>query len=85
MLDQTLAENITDGDTVVFEKGTKITKANLDELKDVLAQGFGLQEVTINEELDEYNKVQVVKIYDPSDKKKIISVIGNDHSIDGKS
>ena len=85
LLDQTLAENICNSDgEVVFEKGTKITKANLEELKEVLAQGFGVKEVTINEELDEFNKVQVVKIYDPSDKKKKISVIGNDQSIDVK-
>ena len=84
LLDQTLAENITDGDTVVFEKGTKITKANLEDLKAVLAKGFGIKEVTINEELDNYNKVQVVKIYDPKDKKKKIAVVGNDQDIDVK-
>ena len=69
---------------VVFEKGTKITKANLEELKAVLAKGFGVKEVTINEELDTYNKVQIVKIYDPSDKKKKIAVVGNDQEIDVK-
>ena len=84
LLDQTLAEDITDGDKVVFEKGTKITKANLEELKAVLANGFGLCEVTVNEELDTYNKVQIVKIYDPNNKKNKISVIGNDQSIDVK-
>ena len=83
LLDQTLAENITDENgEVVFEKGTKITKANLEELKAVLAKGFGVKEVTINDELDTYNKVQIVKIYDPSDKKKKIAVVGNDQSID---
>ena len=85
LLDQTLAENITDENgEVVFEKGTKITKANLEELKAVLAKGFGVKEVTINDELDTYNKVQIVKIYDPSDKKKKIAVVGNDQSIDVK-
>ena len=85
LLDQTLAENITDENgEVVFEKGTKITKANLEELKAVLAKGFGVKEVTINDELDTYNKVQIVKIYDPSDKKKKIAVVGNDQNIDVK-
>ncbi|MBO5120075.1 MAG: DNA-directed RNA polymerase subunit beta [Bacilli bacterium] len=85
LLDQTLAEDITDENgVVVFEKGTKITKANLEELKAVLAKGFGVKEVTINDELDTYNKVQIVKIYDPSDKKKKIAVVGNDQSIDVK-
>ena len=85
LLNQTLAEDICDKDgVVVFEAGTQITKANLDQLKDVLAQGYGLTEVTVNDELDTYNKVQIVKIVDPSDKKKKLIVIGNDQSIDVK-
>ena len=85
LLNQTLAEDICDKDgVVVFEAGTQITKANLDQLKDVLAQGYGLTEVTVNDELDTYNKVQIIKIVDPSDKKKKLIVIGNDQSIDVK-
>ena len=85
LLNQTLAEDICDKDgVVVFEAGTQITKANLDQLKDILAQGYGLTEVTVNDELDTYNKVQIVKIVDPSDKKKKLIVIGNDQSIDVK-
>ena len=85
LLNQTLAEDICDGDgVVVFEAGTQITKANLDQLKDILAQGYGLTEVTVNDELDTYNKVQIIKIVDPSDKKKKLIVIGNDQSIDVK-
>ena len=84
LLDQTVAEDITNNGEVVIEKGTKITKANLDIVKEALANGFGMLEIKINEELDQYNKVQVVKIYDPSDKKKKIIVVGNDQSIDVK-
>ena len=85
LLDQVLAEDVCDGDgVVVLEAGTQITKANIDVLKDALAHGFGLQEVTINDDLDTYNKVQIVKIVDPSDKKKKLIVIGNDQSIDVK-
>ncbi len=86
LLDQTLAEDIVDVETgeVVFEKGTQITKANIEDLKAVLAKGFGLQEVTINDELDTFNKVQIIKIVDPTDKKKKIAVIGNDQSIEVK-
>ena len=85
LLNQTLAEDVCDADgVVVLEKGTQITKSNLDILKSALAAGFGLQEVTINDELDTYNKVQIVKIVDPSDKKKKLIVIGNDQSIDVK-
>ena len=84
LLDQTVAEDITNNGEVVIEKGTKITKANLDIVKEALANGFGMLEIKINEELDQYNKVQVVKIYDPNDKKKKIIVVGNDQSIDVK-
>ena len=85
LLNQTLAEDVCDADgVIVLEKGTQITKANLDVLKAALNAGFGLQEVTVNDELDIYNKVQVIKIVDPTDKKKKLIVIGNDQSIDVK-
>ncbi|MDD6264411.1 MAG: DNA-directed RNA polymerase subunit beta [bacterium] len=84
MLDQVLAEDVTNNGEVVLEKGTKITKANIDVLKEALANGFGLKEVKVNEELDQYNKVQIVKIVNPNDKKNKIDVIGNDQSIDVK-
>ena len=85
LLNQTLAEDVCDADgVIVLEKGTQITKANLDVLKAALNAGFGLQEVTVNDELDAYNKVQVIKIVDPTDKKKKLIVIGNDQSIDVK-
>ena len=84
LLDQTLAEDIKVDGNVVFEKGTQITKANLEQLREVLASGYGVKEVLINDELDEFNKVQVVNIYDPSDKKKKIAVIGNDQTIEVK-
>lgn len=85
LLNQTLAEDVCDADgVIVLEKGTQITKANLDVLKAALNAGFGLQEVTVNDELDSYNKVQVIKIVDPTDKKKKLIVIGNDQSIDVK-
>ena len=84
LLNQTLAEDIVVDGNVVFAKGTEITKANLEELKTALSSGFGVKQVKINQELDSFDKVQVVKIVDPSDKRKTISVIGNDQSIDVK-
>ena len=84
LLNQTLAEDITDGKKVVLEKGTVITKANINELNEALANGFGVVDSKINEELDSFGKVQIVKIVDPSDKKKKLLVIGNDQSIDIK-
>ena len=85
LLNQTLAEDITGPrGKVILEKGTVITKANIKELNDALANGFGVQEVKVNEELDSFNKVQVVHILDPNDKKKKLIVMGNDQTIDIK-
>ncbi len=83
LLGQTLAEDIKDGKKVLFEKGTVVDKDVLEKLRPVFEKGYGVKEVKINEELDSYNKVQIVKIYKPGTKEKMI-VIGNDQSIDSK-
>ena len=79
-----LAEDIIVDGNVVFEKGTKITKANIKELNEVFKSGYGVVEATVNEELDSFNKVQVIKVVDPSDKKNTLIVIGNDQTTDVK-
>ncbi|MBQ6323812.1 MAG: DNA-directed RNA polymerase subunit beta [Bacilli bacterium] len=84
LLNQTLAEDVKIDGKVVLEKGTVITKANWDELSDALKAGFGIVDSKINEELDSFGKVQIVKILDPNDKKKKLLVIGNDQTIDIK-
>ena len=83
LLGQTLAEDIKVDGKVVCEKGTVLTKDVLEELKPVFEAGYGVKEVKINEELDTYNKVQIVKIFKPGTKEKMI-VIGNDQTIDSK-
>ena len=62
LLEQVLAEDIIVDGNVVFEKGTKITKANIKELNEVFKSGYGVVEATVNEELDSFNKVQVIKV-----------------------
>lgn len=84
LLNQTLAEDIiVDGETK-FAKGTVVTKDILEDLREIFANGYGVEEVKINDELDTYNKIQKVTIYDPFDKKKKLIVIGNNQSIDSK-
>ena len=84
LLNQTLAEDIVvDGETK-FAKGTVVTKDILEDLREIFANGYGVEEVKINDELDTYNKIQKVTIYDPFDKKKKLIVIGNDQTIDSK-
>ena len=84
LLNQTLAEDIKQGSKVVLEKGTVITKENIDKVKKAFEKGFGSKDVKINEELDKYGTVQIVKIVDPTDKKKKLVVIGNDQKITEK-
>ena len=83
LLGQTIAEDIKDNGEVICGKGTVITKAILEEIRPVIEGGYGVCEVKINDELDLYNKVQIIKIYKPGTKEKM-SVIGNDQSIDSK-
>lgn len=84
LLNQTLAEDIVVDGEVKFAKGTVITKDIFEDVKKVFADGYGVKEVKVNEELDTYNKVQVVKIYNPNNSKEKLTVIGNDQSIEVK-
>ena len=81
LLNQTLAEDIKVNDEVVVAKDTLVTKEVLETLKPIMEAGYGVKEVRINQDLDTYNKVQVVKIYDPNNNEKVINVIGNDQEI----
>ena len=84
LLNQTLAEDVKINGEVKFSKGTKINKDVFLKLKDIFADGYGVKEATINEDLDTYNKIQEIKIVVPSDKKKTLTVIGNDQTLDVK-
>ena len=84
LFDCTLAEDIKVNGELKFEKGTLVTKEVLEELKPIMADGYGVREVLINEELDAYNKVQMVKVYSKNNPDKVVRVIGNDQNIDVK-
>jgi len=79
-----LAETIKVNGEVVAENGEIVTKDLLEKLKEVFANGYGVRETLINEELDSYNKVQVVKVYSKRNPEKIVKIIGNDQTIDLK-
>jgi len=83
LLGCTLAETIKDGKTVI-EAGTVVDKDVLETLKPIFAKGYGVKEVLINEELDTYNKVQMVKVYSKNTPEKVVNIIGNDQTIDIK-
>ncbi len=79
----TLAEDIKDENkNVVAKKGTLVTKEVLEIIKPIFAQGFGLKKVTIHEELDQYEMIQEVKVFDKTNPDKIIKIIGVDTSVE---
>ena len=85
LINNVLAEDIIVDGEVKFESGTKITKDILLELEKYLNDGYGRCEVTINQELDTHNVVQVIHVYSNIDPKKVVTVIGNDQTIDVKT
>ena len=84
VLGQTLAEDIKVDGKVVYEKGTVINKDVLQELKKIFADGYNVKEAKINDELDNLNKIQTLKIYNPENKKEVYTLIGNDQTLTTK-
>ncbi len=84
LLNNRIGEDIVVDGEIKVKKGTLITKELLEEIKPIFKSGYGVHEVKINEELDQYNKVQEVLVYANDGTDKIIKVIGNDQSIDTK-
>ena len=84
LLGCTLAEDIKVNGKVVASKDTVVTKEVLETLKPIFKDGYGVKETLINEELDNYNKVQIVKVYSKLDPTKVVKIIGNDSTIDVK-
>ena len=84
LFDCVLAEDIKVNGETKFEKGTLITKEVLEELKPIMANGYGVKEVLINNELDSYNRVQIVKVFSKKNPEKIVKIIGNDQEITEK-
>ena len=73
----TLAEDIkTENGDVVAAKDTLITKEILEKIKPVLKAGLGVHKVSIHEELDSYNDIQEIKVYDKNHPDKVIKILG---------
>ncbi len=82
LLGCTLAEDIKNGKKVVAAKGTLVTKEVRDLIKPLFADGKNLKKTIINEELDNYDKIQEVLVYDKENPEKVIKIIGNDPTTD---
>ena len=84
LLNAKIAQDIEIDGEVIAKKGTVITKEILETIKPYFENGYGIKEVTINEELDTYNKIQEVLVYSNDEDEKVIKIIGNDQTIDTK-
>ena len=84
LLNTTLAENIKVGKETIAKKGTVVTKDVLETLRPIFKDGYNLKETIINEELDDYNKIQTVLVYDKEDPEKVVKLVGVDTSVDVK-
>mgnify|MGYP005792077397 FL=1 len=83
LLGCTLAEDIKDeNNNVVVAKGTLVTKEVREQLKPLFENGSHLKKTIINEELDNYYKIEEVLVYDKENPEKVIKIIGNDPSTD---
>ncbi len=81
LINNIIAEDIIVDGEVKVEKGTLITKEILEQIKPIFQSGYNNKEVIINEDLDQHNVIQTVKIYSPLDKEKEVTIIGNDQSL----
>ena len=85
LLNNTLAQDIiVDGETI-FTEGTKITKEVYSKLQEILANGYGREEVKINEELDNHNIVQVLYVHPEKFPEKKVKLMGNDQTLDTRT
>ncbi len=84
LLGMKIAEDIVDGKKKICASGTVIDKPMLETLRPLFANGYNVKSVRINEELDQYDKIQTIKVYDKKDDTKIITIIGNDQTIDSR-
>ena len=82
LLNNTLAQDIIVDGKTIFTDGTKITKEVYEKLLELINNGYGREEVKINEELDTHNTVQVLYVYSPKDPNKKVKLIGNDQTLD---
>lgn len=66
----TLAEPLVFDNKTIAKAGDVLSKELLEELKPYFEKGLNVKEILVNEELDDYKNVQVVKVIDPEDSKK---------------
>ena len=80
-----LAENLVSADgEVVYPKDTLLTKEMVEDLKEQKFFEKGAHErlLSINEELDNHNKVNIVKVYANEKKELVSNIVGTDLNLE---
>lgn len=76
-----LAENLIDANNnILFEKDHKLTKADVQMLRDneVFENGAHEYVVSANPEIDTHTKVNILKVYADNPRDRVINIIGTD-------
>jgi DNA-directed RNA polymerase subunit beta len=84
LLGSTLAQDIKIKNKVIFKANTLIDKEVLEVLKPIFAEGYGIIEAPINDALDVYNRIQIVKVFSKKNPGRIVNVVGNDQTLNIK-
>ncbi len=82
LINQVLAEDIKIDKKVVYKKGEKITKLMANDIRKIFSEGYNISETLINEELDDINNIQTIKIVNPENDEKVFTIVGVDQNID---
>ncbi|MGO2082213.1 DNA-directed RNA polymerase subunit beta [Vagococcus sp.] len=81
LLNQTLAETLVDPETgeIIVEKGTVITHAVMENLKDYLDAGINCETFYPTEDgvVTEPMTIQVIRVFSPKDPERVVNMIGN--------
>ncbi len=83
----TLAEDLISHEgEVLFVKGDQLKKADVDKLRalEVFEKGAHTYSIPYNEDLDHYNKVNIISAYIDDEKTKAINIIGTDLNTEEK-
>ncbi len=84
LLGLTLAQDIKIKNKVIYPTNTVIDKDVLEGLKTIFADGYGIVEAPINDALDVYNRVQIVKVFSKKNPGRVVNVVGNDQTLNIK-
>ena len=80
-----IAEDVRDeNNKVILAKDTVVTKEVLESVKPSLVANANLHKVSIHEELDSYDEVQIIKVYSKEIPDRVVPIIGVLNTVEEK-